>query len=183
MMASISSQYYQFILSQSICSPIGAAMVLYPSFSCITTWFLKKRALAMGIAASGSSMGGVVMPIMVNRLIPIIGFGWTMRTCAFMMLGLLIITNLTVRSRLRPQPKNFGVASFFAAFKDPPFLLLAMAGFFYSMGMFIPITFLVTYGRSVGISPELAGYLVSMFNGARYVTISLSRRTTQSILQ
>ncbi|KAL6799319.1 major facilitator superfamily domain-containing protein [Trichoderma sp. SZMC 28013] len=166
MMASISSRYYQFILSQSICSPIGAAMVLYPSFSCITTWFLKKRALAMGIAASGSSMGGVVMPIMVNRLIPNIGFGWTMRTCAFLMLGLLIITNLTVRSRLRPQPKNFGVASFFAAFKDPPFLLLAMAGFFYSMGMFIPITFLVTYGRSVGMSPELAGYLVSMFNGA-----------------
>lgn len=126
----------------------------------------------MGIAASGSSMGGVMMPIMVNRLIPAIGFGWTMRTCAFLMLGLLIIANLTVQSRLRPQPKNFGIAAFFTAFKDPPFLLLALAGFFYSMGMFIPITFLVTYGRSAGMSPELAGYLVSMFNGARYVTIS-----------
>ncbi|KAL6856398.1 major facilitator superfamily domain-containing protein [Trichoderma novae-zelandiae] len=166
MMASISSEYYQFLLSQSICSPIGAAMILYPSFSCITTWFQRKRALAMGIATSGSSLGGVLMPIMVNRLIPTIGFGWTMRACAFLMLGLLIIANLTVRSRLRPQPKSFGIGAFFTAFKDPPFLLLALAAFFYSMGMFIPITFMVTYGRSRGMSTELAGYLVSMFNVA-----------------
>ncbi|KAL7809423.1 major facilitator superfamily domain-containing protein [Trichoderma gracile] len=166
MMASISSEYYQFMLSQSICSPIGAAMVLYPSFSCITTWFQKKRALAMGIAASGSSLGGVVMPIMVNQLIPTIDFGWTMRACAFLMLGLLVITNLTVRSRLRPQPKNFGIAAFFTAFKDPSFLLLALAAFFYSMGMFIPITFMVTYGRSRGMSTELSRYLVAMFNAA-----------------
>jgi MFS family permease len=81
-------------------------MVLYPSFSYTTTWFQGKRALAMGIVASGSSMGGVILPIMVNRLIPMIGFGWTMRICAFLMLGLLVITNLTVRSRLRPQPKK-----------------------------------------------------------------------------
>ncbi|KAL7804778.1 major facilitator superfamily domain-containing protein [Trichoderma aethiopicum] len=166
MMASISSTYYQLMLSQSICSPIGAAMILYPSFSCITTWFRKKRALAMGIAASGSSLGGVVMPIMVNQLVPAIGFGWTMRACAFLMLGLLILTNLTVRSLLRPQPKNFGIAAFFTTFKDPPFLLLALAAFFYSMGMFIPITFMVTYGRSRGMSTELSGYLVPMFNAA-----------------
>lgn len=157
-------------------------MILYPSFSCIATWFLKKRALAMGIVASGSSLGGVVLPIMVNRLMPEIGFGWTMRACAFLMLGLLVITNLTVRSRLPPQPKNFGVEDFFKAFKDPPFLLLALAGFFYSMGMFIPITFLVTYGRSVGMSPELAGYLVSMFNGTRYVTIDWAFGGCRSIL-
>lgn len=144
-------------------------MILYPSFSCTTTWFQKKRALAMGIVASGSSMGGVILPIMVNRLIPIIGFGWTMRICAFLMLGLLVITNLTVRSRLRPQPKKYDARALIKSFKDIPFLLTALAGFFYSMGMFIPITFLVTYGRSVSMSPQLAGYLVSMFNGARYV--------------
>jgi predicted MFS family arabinose efflux permease len=70
---------------------------------------------------------------------------------------------------------------FFTTFKDPPFLLTAFAGFFYSMGMFVPITFLVTYGRSVGMSPELAGYLVSMFNAARQVTsIALLRRCWSS---
>lgn len=147
MMTSISSQYYQFILAQAICSPIGAGMVMYPCFTCVTTWFMKKRALVMGIVASGSSLGGVVLPILVDRLMPQIGFAWTMRTCAFLMLALLIVTNLTVRPRLPSQPKNIGIMAFIRPFKDLPFLLTALASFFYSMGMFIPITFMVTYGN------------------------------------
>ncbi|KAF5711906.1 transporter MCH4 [Fusarium mundagurra] len=166
MMASISSQYYQFILSQAICSPLGAAMVLYPSFSCVTTWFRQKRALALGIAASGSSLGGTILPILVNRLIPRIGFGWTMRVCAFMLLGLLLVTNLTVRSRVAPQPKDTGIIAYLRPFTSLSFILTSFAGFFYSMGMFIPITFMVTYGEHVGLSNSMAGYLVSIFNAS-----------------
>ncbi|VTT69321.1 unnamed protein product [Fusarium fujikuroi] len=166
MMASISSQYYQFILSQAVCSPLGAAMVLYPSFSCVTTWFRQKRALALGITASGSSLGGTVLPIVVNRLIPRIGFGWTMRACAFLLLGLLLVTNLTVRSRVAPQPKEAGIMAYLRPFTSLSFVLTSMAGFFYSMGMFIPITFMVTYGEYVGLSNNMAGYLVSIFNAS-----------------
>ncbi|KAM0080048.1 hypothetical protein ACKRZS_007825 [Fusarium odoratissimum] len=166
MMASISSEYYQFILSQAICSPLGAAMVLYPSFSCVTTWFRQKRALALGITASGSSLGGTILPIVVNRLIPRIGFGWTMRVCAFLLFGLLVVTNLTVRSRIAPQPKEAGIVAYLRPFTSLSFVLTSLAGFFYSMGMFIPITFMVTYGEHVGLSNNMAGYLVSIFNAS-----------------
>ncbi|RBR06773.1 hypothetical protein FVER53590_12628 [Fusarium verticillioides] len=166
MMASISSQYYQYILSQAICSPLGAAMVLYPSFSCVTTWFRQKRALALGITASGSSLGGTILPIVVNRLIPRIGFGWTMRACAFLLLGLLLVTNLTVRSRVAPQPKEAGIIAYLRPFTSLSFILTSLAGFFYSMGMFIPVTFMVTYGEHVGLSNSMAGYLVSIFNAS-----------------
>ncbi len=172
MMASLSSEYYQLILSQAICSPIGAGMVLYPSFSCVATWFRSRRALALGITASGSSLGGTVMPIMVSHLMEKIGFGWTMRVTAFVMLGLLIITNLTVKSRLTPRAKDASLLDFFRAFKDPAFCLTALASFFYSVGMFVPITFMVTYGLHVGMSTSLASYLVSIFNAARYVPLS-----------
>ncbi|KAF5642220.1 transporter MCH4 [Fusarium tjaetaba] len=166
MMASISRQYYQFILSQAICSPLGAAMVLYPSFSCVTTWFRQKRALALGITASGSSLGGTILPIVVNRLIPRIGFGWTMRVCAFLLLGLLLVTNLTVRSRVAPQPKEAGIIAYLRPFTSLSFILTSLAGFFYSVGMFIPITFMVTYGEHAGLSNSMAGYLVSIFNAS-----------------
>ncbi|KAM6514104.1 hypothetical protein FALCPG4_015267 [Fusarium falciforme] len=166
MMASISSQYYQFILSQAICSPLGASMVLYPSFSCVATWFRQKRALALGITASGSSLGGAILPVLVNRLIPRIGFGWTMRVCAFLLFGLLLLTNLTVRSRVPPQPKETGIMAYLRPFTSLSFVLTSLAGFFYSMGMFIPITFMVTYGEYVGLSDDMAGYLVSIFNAA-----------------
>ncbi|KAG7418924.1 MFS transporter asaE [Fusarium oxysporum f. sp. rapae] len=166
MMASISSEYYQFILSQAICSPLGAAMVLYPSFNCVTTWFRQKRALALGITPSGSSLGGTILPIVFNRLIPRIGFGWTMRVYAFLLFGLLLVTNLTVRSRVAPQPKEAGIIAYLRPFTSLAFVLTSLAGFFYSMGMFIPITFMVTYGEHVGLSNNMAGYLVSIFNAS-----------------
>lgn len=52
-------------------------------------------------------------------------------------------------------------------FTSLSFVLTSLAGFFYSMGMFIPITFMVTYGEFVGLSDDMAGYLVSIFNAAR----------------
>lgn len=106
LMASLASHYYQIILSHSICSPLGASMVLYSSFNCVATWFQKKRALAMGITASGSSLGCLAMPILVDHIINRIGSSWAMRTCAFFIVALLAVTNLTVRSRLRPNPND-----------------------------------------------------------------------------
>lgn len=36
-------------------------------------WFKRRRSLAFGIVACGSSMGGTVIPILVRKLIPRIG--------------------------------------------------------------------------------------------------------------
>ncbi|KAJ5152891.1 uncharacterized protein N7482_009369 [Penicillium canariense] len=107
------------------------------------------------------------MPILVDSIISRVGFGWAMRTCAFFMLALLLVTNTTVRSRLRPNPKPATVGAYFRNFVDRPFVLTALASFFYSMGMFIPITYLVTYGEHVGMSDSFAEYLISVFNAAR----------------
>jgi nitrate/nitrite transporter NarK len=49
MMTSISTQYYQILLSQAVCSAIGAAMVFYPSFSCVSG-ILNWRAMATATA-------------------------------------------------------------------------------------------------------------------------------------
>jgi hypothetical protein len=35
MMTSVSKKYYQFLLSQAICSAIGASCVFYPAFTCV----------------------------------------------------------------------------------------------------------------------------------------------------
>ena len=35
MMTSLSTKYYQLLLSQAICSSIGASMVFYPAFNCV----------------------------------------------------------------------------------------------------------------------------------------------------
>lgn len=89
-MTSLSKEYYQFILAQGIWSPLGASMVFYPAMSTVSTWFFKKRAFAFGLIAAGSSVGGIILPITVEKLLPQIGFGWSMRIAAFLILFLLV---------------------------------------------------------------------------------------------
>jgi MFS family permease len=59
---SLSGEYYQIFLSQSILSGIGACSLFYSGMNAVSTYFNMRRALAIGIVASGSSLGGVIQP-------------------------------------------------------------------------------------------------------------------------
>ena len=167
MMTSLSTEYYQFILAQGICSPIGSSAVFYAAMSSVVTWFFERRAFALGMMASGSSLGGVIFPIMVQRLIPMVGFAWTMRIVAFLILGLLIIANLTVRSRLPPAPRPFSIREFITPLGQLSFALLTGASFLIFLGLFIPFNYITVIApQTVGMSPDLAQYLLSILNAA-----------------
>ena len=62
MMVSLSSHYYNIFLAQSICSGLGAAALYHSSTNAVSTWFLKRRALVLGLVATGSSLGGLILP-------------------------------------------------------------------------------------------------------------------------
>ncbi|KAL2072373.1 hypothetical protein VTL71DRAFT_11716 [Oculimacula yallundae] len=166
MMTSLSTKYYQFILAQGICSALGASALFYAAMSSVGTWFFKNRATAFGTMASGSSLGGVIMPIMVSKLIPQIGFPWTMRAVAFMMFGMLIIANFTVKSRLTPQPKKLDLMTFVLPLKEPAFSVLCLASFLFFFGTFLPFNYIILQARSHGMSANLSIYLIPILNAA-----------------
>ncbi|KAJ6437389.1 reverse transcriptase [Purpureocillium lavendulum] len=155
MMTSLSTEYYQIFLSQSICT-----------IAALGTWFLRHRALAFGIITAGSSVGGVVLPIMVERLVTRVGFGWAMRATAFLFLGLLVVGNLTVSSRLPPSRRPFRAADFIAPFAEPAFLLLTVSAFVIYLGAFLPFNFIIVQAKAQGMGEALAGYLVPIVNAA-----------------
>lgn len=169
MLTSVADNYVSILLSQGVLSSIGASMVFNPSFNCASTWFLKKRGAALGLVAMGSSIGGVIFPIMLINLIPKIGFGWAVRICAFLILALLTFANFTVKSRLPPQKRPLTAKSFLVPLSEHPFALLTAAIFFFYWGMFIPITFIVVEARAQGMSGHLADYLVPILNGASII--------------
>lgn len=61
MMTSICSQYWQFLLAQGVCTGLGMSGLITPCVAVVPPYFSSKRALAMGIAATGSSLGQVSM--------------------------------------------------------------------------------------------------------------------------
>lgn len=167
-MASISTKYYQFLLSQGVCSAIGVAAVFQPALSCIMGWFDKKRGVAYGLLSTGSSLGGVIFPIMVNRLINKVGYGWAMRSSAFLILALLLIAIVTVKARSTHGRTPLSRAQMVKPFLDVPFLAAAIGLGLMAFGIYIPIDYLPVEGIAIGgISQYLSQYIVSIYNAAR----------------
>ncbi|KAJ4045800.1 hypothetical protein NW761_007818 [Fusarium oxysporum] len=166
MMASISTEYYQILLSQGVCSAIGVSAIFQPALSTIHGWFDSKRGAAFGILSTGSSLGGVIFPIMVSRLIAKVGYGWSMRICAFMILGLLIIANLTVKSFHPPRPQRVSGTQLLRPFREPEFIFVILGFFCIDFGIFVPINFLPLQGLEAGVAPHLVEYLIPILNAA-----------------
>ncbi|KAI1347986.1 major facilitator superfamily domain-containing protein [Xylaria sp. FL0043] len=156
MLASLAKEYYQFILTQGVVSAIGVACIYSPAIACVGTWFAKKRGLAMGIMVTGSSIGGVVFPIMISRLVGSVGYPWAIRSAGFLILGLQIIPMIT----------KMPMGRLAAPFTEIPFALLLVGIFVLTYGIFIPIVYLAVQGyQEAHTSEQLSQYLVYIFNG------------------
>ncbi|KAJ5532950.1 MFS transporter asaE [Penicillium frequentans] len=164
MMTSLSTEYYQFILAQGICSPLGASAIFNACVNSVSTWFGKRRAFALGVMASGSSLGGVIFPIMVTHLIPEVDFPWAMRICAFLILFMLGIANLTLKSRLQHHRKPVNLMVFVHPLKDIKFVMTVAGSFCFFWGMFLPFTFVITQAERYGMSSNMSQYLIPILN-------------------
>lgn len=127
-MQSLCTKYWQLLLTQGILTGVGGGIFFTPCMGLLATWWSKRRALAMGIASTGNSAGGLVYPVIVRQLLPKIGFAWTVRTLGFVNLALLSVVIALMKPRL--PPRKSGAIIDFAAFKEAPFALYTLALFF-----------------------------------------------------
>ncbi|KAL7793874.1 major facilitator superfamily domain-containing protein [Trichoderma ceciliae] len=164
MMTSISDQYYQILLSQGICSAIGVSAIFQPALNSIATWFTTKRGAAYGLLATGSSLGGVIFPIMVSRLIDEVGFGWSMRISALLILALLIVAILTVATHNPPKFQPITLKRMVTPFSEFQFFSLAMGLLLFTFGLYIPINYVSVEAAAAGMDPNLVLYLIPILN-------------------
>jgi MFS family permease len=167
MMVSLSTEYYQFFLAQSVVSAIGSNALFTACMNSVVSWFFKRRAAAFGIMVSGSSLGGVILPIMMDRMVASVGFPWAMRAVAFLMLVLCGIASLTVRSRLPPRPRPLVIGEYFAGFKEPTFAFLVLGNFMFFWGLFLPFNYIILQAQQQGMNPSLVPYLLPIINAVR----------------
>ncbi|KAJ4357132.1 uncharacterized protein N0V89_001707 [Didymosphaeria variabile] len=103
---------------------------------------------------------------MVHRLVDHIGFGWTIRAVAFLLLGMVSVAILALKSRFPPLKQPLVLKDFITPYAEAPFLLLAIGTWFIYIGGFIPFTFIIVQAKAQGMSTSLASYLVSILNAA-----------------
>lgn len=134
----------------------------------IATWFTTKRGAAYGLLATGSSLGGVIFPIMVTRLIKEVGFPWAMRICAFLILGLLIIAILTVDAFNPPKFQPITLKRMVAPFTEFQFTCVCFGLLLFTFGLYVPINFVSVEAAAGGVDPNLVLYMVPILNAGRY---------------
>lgn len=164
-------EYYQFVLCFSILGGFSSAMLFNPSISVLAHWFSKKRGLAIGIAASGSGVGGIVFTQMSSHLLAKVGFGWTIRSIAFVVLFCAVISCATLKSRHKKTSINWEEAKpDLKSLLDPAFFFCVAGLFFAEWGLFIPKQYIVSYTVSRGHTAQFGSNLISYLNTASVIT-------------
>jgi predicted membrane-bound spermidine synthase len=82
----------------------------------------------MGLASTGNAVGGMIYPIIVQQLLPKIGFAWTTRVLGFLNLTLLGIAIAFMRPRL--PPRKSGPIIDWRAWTEVPYASFVGATFF-----------------------------------------------------
>ncbi|PPQ75778.1 hypothetical protein CVT24_002639 [Panaeolus cyanescens] len=179
-------KYYQIFLSQAVGLGIGLGLTFVPAASIAVHHFKRRKALATGVALSGSSLGAVVFPILIkwvfpsankvsgrladhyihfgSNLIKTHSFGTTVRASGYLVLGFLVIGNLLVRSAYenvqskgpKPDIKRF--------FVDPPYMWTVLAALISTFGFYFPLIYLQLYAIKHGIDPNLSFYSIAILN-------------------
>jgi len=156
-LTSVCTQYWHFMLTIGILAGAGTSLIFTPAVSSIGHFFMVKRGSATGLAAAGGSIGGITFPLMLQRLFPRIGWVWSTRVLALIFLVLCTISVLLVRSRLPPKAGS-SVLPDFRIFRQRAFALTTAGVFFMEWGLFIPITYMVSYIISTGAVAKTSSF-------------------------
>ncbi|KAJ7485645.1 MFS general substrate transporter [Mycena latifolia] len=156
-------QYYQIFLSQGLGMGIGIGLTFVPATSITSHHFAKRRSLAIGIVLSGSSAGSTIFPIMLNHLIPKIGFPGAVRASGYLVLGGLVVGNALMRTRPRPARAVPDVKSFFT---DGAYLWAILGTLLSTSGVYLPVIYMQLFSVQHSVSSDLAFYSLAIMNGA-----------------
>lgn len=162
LMTSISTKYYEFLLFQGFFFGLSVASLFYPSLAAVSTHFDKYRASALGIAAAGSGVGGVVYPIMLRQLFSRTGYAWSVRASTLLSVACCVVALATVKKEGRKKCSGWIDVKMF---KDMCFMLLATGSFFVCLGIFTPFFYIVCYAEDRAlVSQHTAVYVLSVMN-------------------
>ncbi|KAH8115033.1 MFS general substrate transporter [Phellopilus nigrolimitatus] len=184
-------QYYQIFLTQGLGVGIGSSLSYVPSLAVLAQHFPTPhaQARAMGIAVAGSSLGGLLHPIMLNNLFHgHAGFARGVRASAGLIAGMQAIAVLLMRTnypknlrrdgldgddndndgqrktktgRLWPMIKKFAT--------DRPYVCFVFGMTLFELVFFFPSFYLQLDAIEHGLDATFAFYSLSILNGVSFI--------------
>lgn len=152
------------MLDYAVLGGLGGALLNTPAYASIGHFFKRRRGPATGIACTSGSIGGIIIPLMLQSLLPKIGFVWATRALGFLLLSLAVPANLFITKRLPPSKKAVTIIPDLTAFKDPSFALCTAGVFLMEWGLFVPLTYISSYVTTHGQDASFGFTVLALLN-------------------
>lgn len=167
-LTSLTTEYWQILLAQGMMTGLGLGLMWMPSTTIVSSYFDRKKSLALTIASAGTGTGSVVFPATVQYLIPRVGFAWAVRCAGLVALVICVVGNLLLKPRLAPRKGATLVE--FSAFKESSYTLFAVGTFFFYWALYFGFFYV---SAMTSPSPWLVSRQGHLYSPRRRSTASL----------
>ncbi len=170
-LAALSGSYLQFLIVQALLiGLLGSSATFGPLVADVSLWFLRRRGIAVAIAASGNYVAGTIWPPLMQYAIET--YGWRH---VYVAIGILcVVTMMPLALLLKPRPSFDDRASPASSPKGasgllpkPRFLqpLLILAGLACCVAMSMPQVHIVAYCADLGYGPARGAEMLALMLG------------------
>jgi len=144
---------------------LGGGCFVAPLTALVGQLFEQRRALALGVVATGNGIGTLVLSPLSESLIDANGWRSAYRVIAVIAAVVFVVAFVAVRvrsdrlaapGRRHPDEVSYGFVH------TPPFRALFISGFLMSIGLFVAFAFVVPFATDAGVSSSGASRLVAV---------------------
>jgi len=166
-MSALSPSVFVLSVAQFIVG-LGTAASFGPLIADVSLWFLRRRGIAVAIAASGNYLSGAIWPVVLAGILAEQGWRAVYVVLAAVTLAVMIPLALFLRRRLpleaRTHADNLSQLRAQAAGFPPRLLalMLGVAGIGCCVAMSMPQVHIVSFCVDLGYGPAVGGQMLSL---------------------
>ncbi|KAH6669903.1 riboflavin transporter MCH5 [Halenospora varia] len=164
-LTAVCQKYWHFMLVLGVLNGMASSCLFCPCFAVIGHWFNVRRGFATGIAALGGCIGGIVYPIVLQNLIPKIGWANTLRVLGAILFLLCSTACVFIRKRL-PALEDARLNLDFTIFKNSTYAVTVAALFMVECAVLVPLTYISSYAVHESLGEALASQLLMAINAS-----------------
>jgi MFS family permease len=167
------SALWQFFLAYAVIEAIGVSGIFGIGSAIASRWFTKNRGLALGIVASGSGLGTLLIVPITEKLVD--AYQWSQTfiiigiTAAILMVGGALLLREPPQAAKTTVKEEKPSATLSVALKDIRLWLMMVCFLLFLFATQMVLVHVVNYATDVGIEPLVAATFVSVIGAVSII--------------